>query len=57
MFYESDTIELKEIFAFKQTGLLDNGEVNGEFLMAEEVPNVYDKIVSRGIDTLKDIFE
>ena len=55
--FKGDTIELKEIFAFKQTGLLDNGEVNGEFLMAEEVPNVYDKIVSRGIDTLKDIFE
>lgn len=55
--FKGDTIELKEIFAFKQTGLLDNGEVNGEFLMSEEVPNVYDKIVSRGIDTLKDIFE
>ena len=55
--FKGDTIELKEIFAFKQTGLLDNKEVNGEFLMSEEVPTVYDKIVSRGIDTLKDIFE
>lgn len=55
--FKGETIELKEIFAFKQTGLLDNGEVNGEFLMSEEVPAVYEKIVSRGIDTLKDIFE
>ena len=55
--FKGDSIELKEIFAFKQNGLLENGEVNGEFLMSEEVPLVYDKIVSRGIDTLKDIFE
>ncbi len=55
--FNGDTIELKEIFAFKQTGLLDNKEVNGEFLLNDYVPAVYDKIVSQGIDTLKDIFE
>lgn len=55
--FKGDAIELKEIFAFKQNGLLENKEVNGEFLMNNEVPAVYEKIVSRGIDTLKDIFE
>lgn len=55
--FKGDTIELKEIFAFKQTGLLDNREVNGEFLRNEYIPKVYDKIVSQGINTLKDIFE
>ena len=55
--FNGDTIELKEIFAFKQTGLLENKEVNGEFLLNDYIPAVYDKIVSQGIDTLKDIFE
>ena len=55
--FKNDTIELKEIFAFRQTGLLDNKEVNGEFYRNEYIPKVYDKIVSQGIDTLKDIFE
>lgn len=55
--FKGDAIELKEIFAFKQTGLLDNKEVNGEFYRNEYVPKVYDKIVSQGIDSIKDIFE
>jgi len=55
--FKDNTIELKEIFAFKQTGLLENKEVNGEFYRNEYIPKVYDKIVSQGIDTLKDIFE
>ena len=55
--FKDDVIELKEIFAFKQTGLLDNKEVNGEFYRNEYIPKVYDKIISHGIDNLKDIFE
>ena len=51
------TIELKEIFGFRQTGILENGEVVGEFVFHNYVPMVYRKIKSRGIDTLKDIFE
>ncbi len=54
---ENDSIKLKEIFGFKQTGLSDNGEVIGEFLLHDYVPEVYKKIKSRGIDSLKDIFE
>ena len=55
--FKDDVIELKEIFAFRQTGLLDNKEVNGEFYRNEYIPKVYDKIISHGIDNLKDIFE
>ena len=54
---KGDNIELREIFQFKQTGMTQNGEVVGEFLMHKYVPRVYDKIVARGIHTLEDIFE
>ena len=55
--FDDDEIKLKEIFAFKQTGIVNEREVDGEFIRNEYVPKVYDKIVSKGIDTLKDIFE
>ncbi|MEG0025982.1 MAG: CpaF family protein [Bacilli bacterium] len=53
---KDDVVQLKEIFGFKQTGLLPNGEVIGEFLMHKYKPKVIDKINSRGIDCIKDIF-
>ncbi len=55
--YEKDNIKIKEIFGFIQTGVSDNGEVLGEFILHDYIPTVYNKIKSRGIDTLKDIFE
>lgn len=54
--YEKDEIKLKEIFGFKQTGLSENDEVIGEFVMHKYIPLVYQKIKARGIDTLSDIF-
>ena len=54
---KNGTIKLQEIFAFRQKGLTSRGEVNGEFILYNYVPKVYDKIVSKGIDDLKDIFE
>ena len=54
--FDEDVIKLREIFSFKQTGLTDNGEVIGEFMMHKKIPNVYKKIKYRGIETLKDIF-
>ena len=54
--FEKDMIQLKEIFAFKQTGLTSNGEVMGEFILHDYVPKVYEHIKAHGIDTLKDIF-
>ena len=55
-YFDEDVIKLREIFSFKQTGLTDNGEVIGEFMMHKKIPNVYKKIKYRGIETLKDIF-
>lgn len=54
--YEKNEIKLKEIFGFKQTGLSENDEVIGEFVMHKYIPLVYQKIKARGIDTLSDIF-
>jgi len=55
--FQGDTIELKRIFGFNQTGILDNGEVIGDFILEDYIPQVYNKIKAHGIDTLKDIFE
>ena len=52
---DGDIME-NEIFKFKQTNVLDNGEVVGEFLMYKKTPKVYTKIKAKGIDDLKDIF-
>ena len=55
--FEGDDIRIKEIFAYRQTGILSNGEVVGEFVLNDFVPAVYEKIKAHGFDTLKDIFE
>lgn len=55
--FEKENIKLKEIFSFNQTGLTKNGEVIGEFVKHKYKPKVYDKLKSRGINDLKDIFE
>ena len=55
--FKEDMIELKEIFNFKQTGLTNAGEVDGSFDLKKRIPKVYNKIKSRGIDDLDDIFK
>lgn len=55
--FKGDIIELKRIFGFDQNGILDNGEVKGDFVLENYIPQVYNKIKAHGIDTLKDIFE
>lgn len=49
-------IELQEIFAFRKKGLTPNGEVNGEFILYNYIPKVYDRIKRQGIDRIDDIF-
>ncbi len=49
-------ISQREIFKYKQTGVLENGDVVGEFLMHKYVPLVYSKIKAKGADDLSDIF-
>ncbi len=53
---KDQTIQVEEIFQFKQTGLTENGEVIGEFLLHKYVPKVYSKIKAMGIRDLTDIF-
>lgn len=55
--FDADEIKLKEIFGFKQTGIVNEKEVDGEFVRNNYIPMVYEKIVSKGFDTIKDIFE
>lgn len=53
---KNNEIELKEIFAFKEKGLTQTGEVNGSYIMYKYTPRVYKKIKSKGIDIVDDIF-
>lgn len=55
--FKDDTIELRRIFGFDQTGVSDNGTVIGDFIQEDYIPLVYDKIKAHGINNLKDIFE
>lgn len=55
--FDGDKIILQDIFAFNQKGLTENGEVNGEFVLYNYVPNVYKKIRNRGVHSVDDIFE
>lgn len=55
--FDDDEIKLKEIFAFKQTGIINGKEVDGEFIKYEYVPKIYQELKDKGIDDLKDIFE
>lgn len=55
--FENDEIKLNEIFAFNQTGVKKDGEVIGEFVKNQATPEIYEKLKSRGITDLTDIFE
>lgn len=55
--FTDDMIALKEIFTFKQTGILENGDVEGEFIKHNYIPKVYKRLKMRGINDLNDIFE
>ena len=55
--FKNDDIILNEIFSFKQHGLTDKGEVIGEFWKNSKKPKIYNKIVSKGINDIEDIFD
>ena len=55
--FKNDEINLREIFAFNQKGLTSSGEVDGEFVLYNYKPKAYDRIKSRGIKNIDDIFE
>ena len=52
---KDEKVSLKEIFAFKENGLSEQGEVRGEFIRYKHVPKVYDRMKRKGI-ILEDIF-
>jgi len=54
---ENGEIDIREIFAFKQTGLTLNNEVIGEFKLHNYLPIVYEKIKNKGFDELNEIFK
>ena len=47
---------LNEIFAFRQSGLTKNGEVNGEFILYNKSSSVYKRLKNLGINCIDDIF-
>jgi len=49
-------INLKDIFNFSQTGVDDEGGVQGEFVPLGYIPSFYEEIRSRGIDLSREIF-
>ena len=55
--FNDDVIATKEIFSFKQTGILPNGEIEGEFVKHKYIPKVFKILKSRGINDLNDIFK
>ncbi|MDD4608012.1 MAG: CpaF family protein [Bacilli bacterium] len=55
--FDKDNIEIRQIFGFKQTGILENGDVTGEFVVNKTIPKVYSRIKVHGADELEDIFE
>ncbi len=53
--FDHDDIKLNDIFIFKQHGLTDSGEVDGEYSLVERQPKVYLKMCSRGVDDVDDM--
>lgn len=54
--FQDDRISIKEIFAFHQKGVMESGEVIGEYILYKKTPKALKKIVTRGINDLEDIF-
>ena len=54
---DNGEISLKEIFSFKQKGLTEKGEVDGEYTMNKQRPRVYKKIHARGITEIDNMFK
>lgn len=49
-------LEVNEIFAFKEKGLINGSEIDGEYILYDRIPNVYEKILKSGIESLNDMF-
>lgn len=54
---ESGTVQMNEIFKFRQDGFDDNGKVLGEFIATGSVPKFYEELKERGIPVDMSIFK
>lgn len=54
---EGTTIQLNEIFRFRQHGFDENGRVKGDFEATGQVPQFYEDLQARGIDVDMSIFK
>jgi len=54
---EGSTIQLNEIFRFRQTGFDDDGRVKGQFEATGQVPQFYEELQARGIEVDMSIFK
>ena len=54
---KTNQVILKDIFCYKQTGMHDSGELEGNWEMNKEKPEFMDKILKRMIELPKGFFE
>ena len=52
---KDDKVLLKEIFAFRENGISEQGDVRGEFMVYKYTPKVYERMRRKGI-ILDDVF-
>ena len=52
---KDDKVLLKEIFAFRENGISEQGDVRGEFVVYKYIPKVYERMKRKGI-VLENIF-
>jgi pilus assembly protein CpaF len=53
---ENLTIQLQEIFLYRQDGFLANGQVRGQFRATGRIPEFYEELVERGIPVDRGLF-
>lgn len=53
---ESKKLIVNEIFSFKEKGILDSNEIDGEYILYKRIPKIYEKILKSGIEPLDDMF-
>lgn len=54
---EGSTVQMQEIFVYRQEGFDENGRVKGRFMATGHVPEFYDELMKRGISVDMSIFK
>jgi pilus assembly protein CpaF len=53
---QGDTIELRDIFEFRRTGVDETGKISGYFTATGHIPTFLDRIKAKGIDLPVSLF-